>query len=133
MLRYELAEFHNDLECCGRYLSEPEAMQLYRRGGIRIWSCMSFRFQISIHRSYTQLPAGMVFLYLFREAALIYNRRRELRFQLRPKLHAPCLIDKSIIAVDVARSLQACKALEELLRSIKVESRYGCASMFEPN
>ena len=30
--RYELAEFQNDLECFGRYLTETESERLYNRG-----------------------------------------------------------------------------------------------------
>ncbi|CAE7257667.1 unnamed protein product [Symbiodinium sp. CCMP2592] len=57
-----MSEVQNDLESMGRYLSASESEQLYSRGQ----QCLRF----------------------YREAALIFASRKQLRFFLRPKLHA---------------------------------------------
>ncbi|CAE7257643.1 unnamed protein product [Symbiodinium sp. CCMP2592] len=59
---FEMSEFQNDLECTDRYLTGSEGEQLYSEG----------------QRA----------LRLYREAALIFSGKGELRFLLRPKLHA---------------------------------------------
>ncbi|CAE6920854.1 unnamed protein product [Symbiodinium sp. CCMP2456] len=57
-----MSEVQNDLETSGRYLTASESENLYSRGQLAL------RF--------------------YREAAEIFSARAQLRFQLRPKLHA---------------------------------------------